>query len=100
MHTERIDPERLRKLRISGSDMTSNAFAEAEVGENPERACQAFLAVPALILKRGEDRHAEPPEGRLVSVLLGALECGSICSGFGCHRILLGMTGTGQRQQT
>ena len=38
-HTERIDPEAIRMLRVAGGDMTRNSFVKTELAEDTKRCC-------------------------------------------------------------
>src|SRR5690606_16728956 len=58
---ERIDPEAVVELGVACGDVPRDTVLEAEPPEQPERARQPFLAVPALVLDGlVHRRHGEP----------------------------------------
>jgi hypothetical protein len=47
-HRERVDPEVIGQLGVSGGDVPGGTQVEAELGEDPERAGQLLLAMQPL----------------------------------------------------
>ena len=55
-HAERVDPEVVGQLGVTGGDVPGHALAEAEAAEQAQGAGQALLAVQAFLLHGGKDR--------------------------------------------
>src|SRR5581483_4236998 len=71
VHPERVHPEVVEALRVTGGDVPRDAFVEAEVTEQPERGGQPLLAVATLVFDAVERRervrravrgHGDPPD--------------------------------------
>ena len=54
VHPERIDPEVVESLGITGGDVAGHPLVEPELGEQPEAGRQTLLAVEALLFGRVE----------------------------------------------
>ena len=50
VHGERVDPEMVEQLGISGRDVAGHALVEPELPEQAEGRGQPLLAMPALLL--------------------------------------------------
>jgi hypothetical protein len=50
VHPERIDPEVVEVLRVTGGDVAGGALVEAEVAEHAECGREPLFAVPALVV--------------------------------------------------
>jgi hypothetical protein len=48
-HPERVHPETVGVLRITGGDVSGDTLVEAETTEDPKRRCEPLLAVQALL---------------------------------------------------
>ena len=51
-HTERVDPEAIRMLRVASGDVSCNSLVKAKSAEDTKRCCQALLSVPPLFVER------------------------------------------------
>src|SRR5262249_42857556 len=65
MHTERINPEVIRKHGVATRDVPGNARVETMHRENPEAGCKPYLAVLPLVLLVRKDRRLGPFEAIL-----------------------------------
>jgi hypothetical protein len=54
VHAQRAHPEVVGQLRVAGGDVAVDAVVEPEAGEHPVGGGEPLLAVPPLLLGRGE----------------------------------------------
>ena len=54
MHAERIDPEVIEPLGITGGDVPGHPLVEAELGEEPKPRRQALLAMEPFLVRSVE----------------------------------------------